>query len=266
MLSARVITALVLASGITAAILFSPTWAVGWIIGVFWMGGVWEWAGLTRLEGAARAGYLVLFAALMLVMAWWGFDRNWAFPIMGIAVAWWGLALLGLRVFPRRIPLLLVGMVGPLVLLPAWFLLTYLHGNLSQGPGLTLSILLIVWAADVGAYLVGSNWGQVKLAPRVSPGKTWEGFIGGMVLAALIAFAASVVLGVPRVPFVAIGIAAAMGSVIGDLTVSMFKRNVSLKDSGRLLPGHGGILDRIDSLAAATPVFALGLVAAGFSG
>lgn len=266
MLSARVITALVLASGITGAILFWPTWAVGWLIGVFWMGGVWEWAGLTRLEGSARAGYLALFAAIMLAMAYWGLDRNWAFPIMGIAVAWWGLALLSLRAYPRPIPLALVGAVGPLVLLPAWFLLTYMHGNVPQGPGLTLSILLIVWAADVGAYLVGSQWGQVKLAPRVSPGKTWEGFIGGMVLAALFAFAASIALGVPRGPFVAIGTAAAMGSVIGDLTVSMFKRNVNMKDSGRLLPGHGGILDRVDSLAAATPVFALGLVAAGLSG
>ena len=265
-MSTRVITALVLASGITSAVLFTPTWVVGWIIGVFWLGGVWEWAGLTRLRGVARAGYLALSAALMLVIAYWGFDRDWAFPIMIIALAWWGLALLGLRVYPRQIPLSLVGSVGPLMLLPAWFLLTYLHGSVSQGPGLTLSILLIVWAADVGAYLVGGNWGQVKLAPRVSPGKTWEGFIGGVLLAGLIAFGASVVLSVPRVPFVAIGIAAAMGSVIGDLTVSMFKRNVSMKDSGRLLPGHGGILDRIDSLTAATPVFALGLVAAGLLG
>ena len=259
------ITALVLASGVTSAVLFTPTWVVGWIIGLFWLGGVWEWAGLARLQGAARAGYLALSAALMLAIAYWGFDRDWTFPIMSIALAWWGLALLGLRVYPRQIPLSLVGSVGPLTLLPAWFLLTYLHGSSSQGPGLTLSILLIVWAADVGAYLVGGKWGQVKLAPRVSPGKTWEGFIGGVLLAGFIAFGASVVLSVPRIPFVAIGIAAAMGSVIGDLTVSMFKRNVGMKDSGHVLPGHGGILDRIDSLAAAIPVFALGLVAAGFS-
>ncbi len=259
------ITALVLASGITLVVLFTPTWVVGWIIGMFWLGGVWEWAGLTRLQGRARAGYLALSAALMVVIAYWGFARDWGFPIMSIALAWWGLALSGLRVYPRQIPLSLVGSVGPLVLLPAWFLLTYLHGSVSQGPGLTLSILLIVWAADIGAYLVGGKWGQVKLAPRVSPGKTWEGFVGGVLLAGLIAFGASVVLSVPWVPFVAIGIAAAMGSVIGDLTVSMFKRNVSMKDSGRVLPGHGGILDRIDSLAAAIPVFALGLVAAGLS-
>ena len=266
MLRARVITALVLASGVTAAVLFSPSWAVGGIMGIIWLGGVWEWAGLARLQGPARAGYLGAFAALMFVLAYWGFDRDWAIPVTGVAVAWWGLALLGLRAYPRRIPLAAVGAAGPLALLPAWFLLTHLHGNAAQGPGLTLSVLLIVWAADVGAYLVGSRWGQVKLAPRVSPGKTWEGFTGGMLLAACIAFVASITLELPRGPFVAVGIAAALGSVIGDLTVSMFKRNVSVKDSGRLLPGHGGILDRIDSLAAATPVFALGLIAAGVAG
>ena len=148
----------------------------------------------------------------MLVLAYWGFDRDWAIPSPGIAVAWWALALLGLRAYPRRIPLAVVGAAGPLALLPAWFLLTHLHGNAAQGPGLTLSVLLIVWAADVGAYLVGRHWGQVKLAPRVSPGKTWEGFTGGMLLAAFIAFVAGIALELPRGPFVAVGIAAALGS------------------------------------------------------
>ena len=260
---ARVVTALVLAGGITSAILFFPTWAVGWIVGVFWMGGVWEWAGLTRLSGPSRAGYLAVFAALMLAMAWWGFDPDRAMSVMTVAVAWWLIALIGLRAYPRQIPSAFVGLVGPLVLLPAWFLLTHLHGNYPQGPGLTLSILLIVWAADVGAYLVGSHWGRIKLAPRISPGKTWEGLLGGMAMAAAMAFAASLFLAAPPAVFVAVGTTAALVSVVGDLTVSMFKRNVGLKDSGRLLPGHGGILDRIDSLAAATPVFALGLVVSG---
>ncbi|MCY3731326.1 MAG: phosphatidate cytidylyltransferase, partial [Rhodospirillaceae bacterium] len=194
------ITALVLASGVTAAVLFSPSWAVGGIMGIIWLGGVWEWAGLARLQGPARAGYLGAFAALMFVLAYWGFDRDWAIPVTGVAVAWWGLALLGLRAYPRRIPLAAVGAAGPLALLPAWFLLTHLHGNAAQGPGLTLSVLLIVWAADVGAYLVGSRWGQVKLAPRVSPGKTWEGFTGGMLLAARTPLVASLTPKLPRGP------------------------------------------------------------------
>ena len=126
--------------------------------------------------------------------------------------------------------------------------------------------MLIVWAADVGGHFVGGNWGRVKLAPRVSPAKTWEGVIGGVALATLFAFSAGLLLDLPAGTFVAIGAAAALVSVVGDLTVSMLKRNVSVKDSGWWLPGHGGILDRIDGLVAAAPIFFLGLLAAGFMG
>ncbi len=263
MLRTRVITALVLASVTTTVVLFSPTWAVGWIIGIFWLGGTWEWAGLARLKGSARLGYLTVSGGLMLSMAYWGMEQNWVFPITVIAITWWGLALCILVVYPFRIPLMLVGIAGPVALLPAWFLLTYLHGNLPQGPGLTMGILLIVWAADVGAYFVGSSWGRVKLAPRVSPAKTWEGLIGGLLLVVVISYTSSRFLEIPSGSFIAISIVAAVSSVIGDLTVSIFKRNVSMKNSGRFLPGHGGILDRIDSLVAAIPIFTLGLIVAG---
>ena len=267
MLKARVITALVLAGGMTVTVLYLPTWAVAWVIGLFCLGGVWEWAGLTRLRGIARWVYLSAFALLMLGMAMWGLDRGWtANTIMAVAVCWWGVAALALRIRPRRIPLYLVGATGPLALFPAWFLLTHLHGHAAQGPSLTLSIMLIVWAADVGGHFVGGNWGRVKLAPRVSPSKTWEGVIGGVALATLFAFSAGLLLDLPAGTFVVIGVAAALVSVVGDLTVSMLKRNVSVKDSGSLLPGHGGILDRIDGLVAAAPIFVLGLVAAGITG
>ncbi len=267
MLRARVITALVLAGGMTVTVLYFPTWAVAGVIGLFCLGGVWEWAGLTRLHGAARWVYLSAFALLMLGLARWGLDRGWtATTIMAVAVCWWGLAALTLRIRPQRIPLYLVGATGPLALLPAWFLLTHLHANAVQGPSLTLSIMLIVWAADVGGHFVGGNWGRVKLAPRVSPAKTWEGLIGGMALATLFAFSAGLLLDLPAGTFVVIGVAAALVSVVGDLTVSMLKRNVSVKDSGWWLPGHGGILDRIDGLVAAAPIFFFGLVAAGYMG
>jgi phosphatidate cytidylyltransferase len=129
-----------------------------------------------------------------------------------------------------------------------------------------MTLLVIVWAADVGAYAIGRWLGRVKLAPKVSPGKTWEGVTGGVLLAALAAWAAAVLLGLPAAPLIGLGIATALASVVGDLTVSMFKRNVGLKDSGTLLPGHGGVLDRIDSLTAAVPIFALGLKLAGLLG
>ncbi len=267
MLRARVITALVLAIGISATVLFLPTWVVGWVIGLLCLGGVWEWAGLTRLRGTARWLYVGAFALLMLGLATWGLGRGWtANTVMAAAVCWWGLAALGLRIHPQRIPLYLVGATGPLALLPAWFLLTHLHGHAAQGPSLTLSIMFVVWAADVGGHFFGGNWGRVKLAPRVSPAKTWEGVIGGVALATLFAWTAGWLLELPAGTFVAIGLAAALVSVVGDLTVSMLKRNVSVKDSGWWLPGHGGILDRIDGLVAAAPIFFLGLVAAGIAG
>jgi phosphatidate cytidylyltransferase len=152
---------------------------------------------------------------------------------------------------------------GPIALLPAWFLLAYIHGSGSQGPALALSVMVIIWAADVGAYLIGRRFGRVKLARQISPGKTWEGVIGGLISASVAALAAAALLNAPRLAFVSVALAATLVSVVGDLTVSMFKRYVGLKDSGRLLPGHGGVLDRIDSLSAAVPFFFVGLKTAG---
>ncbi len=263
MLITRLITAVVLAGGITTAVLFFPTWVVSWIIAVFWLGGSWEWTGLVRLQGAERVFYTVAMATLMFLLAFGGIEQSWAYPITMISVGWWMLSLMVLLRLPRHIPLAIVGVVGPFVLIPSWFLLSHLHQGFIHGAELIMSLLLIVWATDVGAYLIGSLWGKVRLAPRVSPGKTWEGVIGGIALAGLVSLGASIMLDVPRGLFIAIGISTAISSVVGDLTISLFKRNVSMKDSGRLLPGHGGILDRIDSLTAATPIFVLGIYVSG---
>jgi len=121
-----------------------------------------------------------------------------------------------------------------------------------------LFVLLLVWGADSGAYMFGKMFGKHKLAPKVSPGKTWEGFLGGLVTSALIAvlFATLAPLTVSTGTLVICAIIATLASVLGDLTESMFKREAGIKDSGNLIPGHGGILDRIDSLTAAVPVFA----------
>jgi phosphatidate cytidylyltransferase len=151
------------------------------------------------------------------------------------------------------------------VLLPSWALFVELHALSRYGAGLALTVLVIVWAADVGAYASGRLFGRVKLAPAVSPGKTWEGVSGGLLCAAFASWIAGHMLGTGiAVPaLLGIGAATALVSVVGDLTVSMFKRNVGLKDSGRILPGHGGVMDRIDSLTAAIPIFCCGLWLAG---
>ena len=129
-----------------------------------------------------------------------------------------------------------------------------------------MTAFVIVWAAYIGAYACGRRFGKRKLAPAVSPGKTWEGVSGGLLAAGLVGVLAAWQLGLPVGVLLVIALVTALFSVLGDLNVSLFKRNVGLKDSGRLLPGHGGVLDRIDSLTAAVPVFARGLELAGLLG
>jgi phosphatidate cytidylyltransferase len=128
-----------------------------------------------------------------------------------------------------------------------------------DGQALLLFLLVLIAAADVGAYFGGRRFGRRKLAPRVSPGKTLEGLVAGFATAGLAAAAGAYLLGFPALPWLALCLLVALVSVVGDLSESMFKRRAGLKDSGALLPGHGGILDRIDSVTAASPVFLLGL-------
>jgi len=133
----------------------------------------------------------------------------------------------------------------------------------ARDPEMVLWMLLLVFASDIGAFFAGRRWGRHKLAPRVSPGKTWEGALGGLAAVALVALIGASYFDLPVGRGIAFGCAIGVFSVIGDLTESMFKRGAGLKDSGTLLPGHGGILDRIDSVTAAAPLYVLGLWSAG---
>ncbi len=123
--------------------------------------------------------------------------------------------------------------------------------------------MLLVVASDVGAYFAGRKFGRLKLAPHVSPSKTWEGAAGGLLSVALLAWVGALVFGLPALATICFGCAIGLISIVGDLTESMFKRSAGLKDSGGLLPGHGGMLDRIDSVTAAAPLYALGLFGSG---
>ena len=145
---------------------------------------------------------------------------------------------------------------GMLVLLPLYNALIVLY---LASPAVLLGALLIVWAADTGAFAAGKLFGRVKLAPKISPGKTWEGVIGGLLTVAMLAVAGACLFDVRVAVLVPFCLAVACASIVGDLTVSMFKRTSGLKDSGSIFPGHGGILDRVDSVAAAAPLFALGI-------
>jgi len=131
-----------------------------------------------------------------------------------------------------------------------------------------LAMVVLVAIADIGAYFSGRRFGRTKLAPRVSPGKSWEGVVGGLCACTVLAVSAHVLLRLEQPSLqamIAIALAGAAASVVGDLLESMVKRQRGVKDSGTLLPGHGGVLDRIDGITAAGPVVALGLILAGWS-
>jgi phosphatidate cytidylyltransferase len=262
MLRTRVVTALVLLA-VLLAVLFRLPVAVG--IGFFALVvllGAWEWAafaGLTR--PLARLAYVVVTAALG-AAAWTATARGagWLLCMQGAAL-WWGGAFLWLCLAPHAVNRVGAALAGLLVLVPAWLGLARLLAVAPSGHGaaLLLFMLLLVWAADIGAYFVGRRFGRLKLAPEVSPNKTWEGVVGGTLLGLVVAIAGAYWFHAALPAFVGLGLAVVGTSIIGDLTESMFKRFAHLKDSGSLLPGHGGVLDRIDSITSAVPFYVLGL-------
>ncbi len=261
MLRQRVITA-VIALAVLALVLFVvPPIAAELVIALVILAAAWEWSGFLGSKSlATRIFYVIFIAALMAAvgMVWPdGVER-----VLQVAVVWWLLALIWTFVFPTAIPVFLRWICGALVLVPLYTALVLLY---QATPSLLLFVLLIVWAADIGAYFVGKRFGRVKLAPGISPSKTWEGVIGGLVLVVLLALGRSIWFETDLAVIIPFCLAVAGVSIVGDLTVSMFKRTAGLKDSGTLFPGHGGVLDRVDSVAAAAPLFAIGLSWTGLS-
>ena len=265
MLLTRVITALVLLPLVIGAIVGLPTAAVAVILAALLGVGAWEWAGLTCLNATpARAGFAGV-AALAMAAAWWA-PATLKVLILGAALVFWLLAMVMIRRFPRGWDLSvasapLAGGLGLLLLVAAFVALVSLHAR-EQGPALVLFLLVLIWAADTGAYFSGRAFGRHKLAPRVSPGKTWAGAVGGMATA-LAAAGLGVWwferTGVDALGLILLGAVVAVISIVGDLSMSLFKRQAGVKDSGVIFPGHGGVLDRLDSLLAAAPWFLLGL-------
>jgi len=260
MLRQRVITALTLAPLVLLAILWVPHPVTMAVLALLVLAGAWEWSAFPRFtRGSARVVYVVVIG-LGVAAAWvFGTEGNDADGVIAAALLWWLIAALWVTVFPTHVNGLSAAVAGVLVLIPAWIALVRLHAMPQNGPQLLLFLLLLVVAADVGAYFSGRAFGRIKLAPRVSPGKTWEGVGGGLAAATLMAAIGVWWFKVSTAPFIALCIAVVVASIVGDLTESLFKRHAGLKDSGSLLPGHGGVLDRVDSVTAAAPVFLLGL-------
>lgn len=273
----RLLAALVMAPIAIAAILLLPTPWVMALAAVLFLIGLWEWFDLAEIEDTlSRTVLLAANLALMVAIVW--ASRSGAPEIAGVpsmvlfkiaslvGVIWWLLALLWLQryqfasnheSYARAFKLA----AGALSVIPAWCALAWIHAGQPNGHRWLLTALAIVWAADSGAYFAGRKFGRLKLAPRVSPNKTVEGLVGGVLagVAVGIAFASFAGAQPNQLPAVAlVAFVAVLFSVVGDLFESLLKRHAGVKDSGHLIPGHGGILDRVDGVLAALPVFALG--------
>lgn len=279
MLKQRIITALILAPLALIAILFLPVWQFEVAIAGVVVLGAYEWANMSGITARPRKAMFAAFVfALCLVLSsivdaqyiWYQGQLHGLYHfILGVSVIWWMFSLWMIIFYPRYSAfwrnnnLIRLGF-GLLTLIPTWVAVISLRTSLHDvdtlyGSSLIFYVLGIVWAADIGAFFSGVKFGRHKLRPNVSPGKTLEGLIGGIGASfAIIAFAAlhyQVATDRIWLHLLIGGITVAV-SALGDLNESMLKRCAGIKDSGKLLPGHGGILDRIDSLTAAFPVFA----------
>lgn len=263
MLKIRVLTAIVLIALVLAALMLLPTVWLGAAVGAVVLLAAWEWTALCGVRD------LMLRSVYLLVLAVIGVSITTlpALPVLSVGVAWW--VWEAQRVWRRRAlatPLkdsgLFMQLRGFFILLPAWYAILYLHQADPRSPLVLLFLFVLVWLADTGAYFAGSLFGKIKLAPGVSPGKTFEGVLGGLAAVAVAALAGGVFIwrmsAETLALWLAIVLVATVFSVMGDLVESQAKRVAGVKDSGRLLPGHGGLLDRIDAFSAAAPPFALG--------
>lgn len=265
-LKTRIITALILAPIAIGGIFFLPPLGFALFTGAIITIGAWEWANMAGIEQPlGRVGFALAVAAIL-----YGLLEVPANPVLWAALLWWIVGFLLVRSYPdgsgRWGSATARAVMGLFVLVPAWVGLNYLRtgdfqfGDSANNLLLILYVFCIVWVADIGAYFAGRALGKAKLAPRVSPGKSWAGVWGGLlavgVFALIVGSLAQASTGDIALLVLASLITGGI-SVVGDLMESMLKRFRGIKDSSQLLPGHGGIMDRVDSLTAAIPVFAL---------
>ncbi|OOF67842.1 CDP-archaeol synthase [Rodentibacter caecimuris] len=280
MLKERVLSAIVLIALVLCVLfLFRPFYFALALGGVLVLG-IWEWTQFARMKSSLLRICFAAFCSAFIFL-WIYTERHYLnagrvfehylVPVLLLSLLWWVIALILVINYPQSAKVwgknhLLQFFFALFTLVP--FIAAVLRlrledyaQNSSHGLFLLLYVFVLVWAADSGAYFAGRAFGKHKLAPKVSPGKTWQGVLGGLLTAAILAFVfiqfnVESLLGSRNLyAFIGLSVLTVAVSILGDLTESMFKRESGIKDSSQLIPGHGGILDRIDSLTAAVPVF-----------
>lgn len=275
MLPQRILTALILLPAVLALVWYAPTPWLFVALGVVALGMAWEWSALAERAASAQRAQFVL--ATLAVLLLFGLFPALRVPMSAVLLigsgAWWLATPWLFAGFPSVVERMslrapAIAVLGLLLITATVIAATALHAQ-PQGPLKLLYVFFLVFCADTGAYFAGRRFGRHKLAPAISPGKTVEGAVGGLLLCAVWAGLAGPYVfateGGATLLLVGVSMLAAAASIAGDLSESMFKRLAGLKDSGRLLPGHGGLLDRTDSLMAALPVMWLGLRALGWA-
>ncbi|MGB0937173.1 MAG: phosphatidate cytidylyltransferase [Colwellia sp.] len=288
MLKQRILTALVIGPAAILAIFYLPlNYFALFLLAVVSIG-AWEWGPFMGLTTTIKRLAFVATTVVFIAGLWWQVPLSnfWLehFVVNDVivyllwgSVSWWAVAAILMLLYPKLTNTwssncALKAAFGWLTLIPTWaaFVLIRSHDyavDSYQGAQLIMFLFLIVWSADIGAYFVGKSMGKNKLMPNVSPGKTFEGFLGGVVCACVLTSVAGYFMYFSTAQMLtALGVTAVISvvSVLGDLSESMFKREAGIKDSGSILPGHGGILDRIDSLTATAPIFALCYISFGW--
>jgi len=278
MLRLRVITALVLAPLIIWSVLAFSHRALAIELSLILAVAAWEWAQLAGLKNnIARIAFGGVMLLIMTLMTWLLHESMHWLPWMLYGnLLWWVIGfvlVVTFRLSPDQLPVRFNGfdivlnlLAGVLIIGGAFVALIGLHRSSEYGAYYILILLLLIWIADIAAYFTGKKFGRHKLAPHVSPGKTWEGVAGAAIAVLIAALVIGKILNYStanQLLFALLALITIAVSILGDLTESLFKRRVVVKDSSQLLPGHGGVLDRIDSLMAAAPVFLLGLMQVG---
>ncbi len=264
MLWQRIFTAIPLAALVIWILLFQPTYRVNYLLWlVVFISGL-EWA---RLSGLQAVALRVAFAAVIVFISWYVLEHYYALAqwYVLLAVIWWfAMAAYIMKISPQPVKQTISVqkmLYGVLVMPAAVIAMSLLHAG-AQGPQWLLYGLMLVWLADIGAYFSGRRFGRSKLAPALSPGKTREGLYGALLVTTVYSLIASFyfqLTAASTILLLALSLVLTLISVVGDLYESLLKREAGLKDSGKLLPGHGGMLDRIDSVLATMPLLVVGM-------